>query len=107
MSKVLCKSCDLVVSLPPYKRGYQCVCPNCGALLRPARLESEFNVALVAISAFILALVCIFQPYMEISSMGVKSSLSLISIFTILDLSLIHISEPTRRNIQSRMPSSA
>lgn len=85
MSKVLCKSCDLVVSLPPYKRGYQCVCPNCGALLRPARLESEFNVALVAISAFILALECIFQPYMEISSMGVKSSLSLISIFTILD----------------------
>ena len=85
MSKVLCKSCDLVVELPPYTKGYQCVCPNCGALLRPATIESEFNVAIVAISAFILAIICIFQPYMEISSMGVRSSLSLVSIFTILD----------------------
>lgn len=85
MSKILCKSCDLVVDLPPYETGYQCICPNCGALLRPAKIESEFNIALVAISAFILDIICIFQPYMEISSMGVKSSLTLASIFTILD----------------------
>lgn len=85
MTKVLCKSCDLVVDLPPYQKEYQCTCPNCGALLRPAQIESEFNIALVAVSAFILAIICIFQPYMEISSMGVKSSLTLASIFTILD----------------------
>lgn len=85
MSKVLCRSCDLVVELPEFQRGTQCVCPRCGALLRPAFFESEKSLAIVALSTLLLGGACICFPYMEISSYGVSSSLKLIDIFTILD----------------------
>ncbi len=85
MSKVLCRSCDLVVDLPEYQRGIQCVCPRCGALLRPAFIENERVLAIVALSTLLFGGTCIFLPYLEISSYGVYSSLKLIDIFTILD----------------------
>lgn len=83
-SKLLCRSCDLVVQVPPYRQGYRCVCPQCGSLLRSGHKTSLYNLAVISIASVILLLTSLTLPFMSISSMGISQSMSLTSIFFIL-----------------------
>lgn len=62
-SIVICPSCDLAVLLPAYRRGYQCRCPRCKRLLRPANEISLTQGAAVAISAILMMLCALPLPF--------------------------------------------
>lgn len=83
-SKLLCRSCDLVVQIPPYRKGYSCVCPQCKSTLRSANKVSLENLAIVSIASVIMLLTSLTLPFMSISSYGISQSMSLTSIVTIL-----------------------
>lgn len=83
-SKLLCRSCDLVVQVPPYRQGYRCLCPQCGTQLRSGHKVNIYNLAVVSIASVILLFTSLTLPFMSISSMGISQSMSLTSIFFIL-----------------------
>lgn len=83
-SKLLCRSCDLVVQLPPYKKGYSCICPQCKSSLRSANKVSLENLAIVSIASVIMLFTSLTLPFMSISSYGISQSMSLTTIVTIL-----------------------
>ena len=83
-SKLLCRSCDLVVQVPPYRRGFRCTCPQCGSQLRSGYKVSLYDLAVVSIASVILLFTSLTLPFMSISSMGISQSMSLTSIFFIL-----------------------
>lgn len=92
--KILCRACDLVVKVPVFHKGYNCICPQCKSHLRSGRRSSIKDVAIVSIASVILLFTLINLPYMTISAMGVSQSMSLSSIFYILRqdwLSLLYI----------------
>lgn len=83
-SKLLCRSCDLVVQVPPYRKGYRCVCPQCKSQLRSGSKVSMHDLAVVSIASVILLFTSLTLPFLSISSMGISQSMSLTSIFFIL-----------------------
>lgn len=83
-SKLLCRSCDLVVQVPPYRKGFRCICPQCGSKLRSGHKVSLYNLAVVSIASVIMLLTSLTLPFMSISSLGISQSMSLTSIFFIL-----------------------
>lgn len=83
-SKLLCRSCDLVVQLPPYRKGYSCICPQCKSYLRSANKASLYSLAVVSIASVIMLFTSLTLPFMSISSYGISQSMSLTSIVTIL-----------------------
>ena len=83
-SKLLCRSCDLVVQLPPYRKGFHCVCPQCHSQLRSGSKSTLENLAVVSIASVIMLFTSLTLPFMSISSYGISQSMSLTSIVTIL-----------------------
>lgn len=83
-SKVLCRACDMVVSLPPFRKHISCLCPQCKSTLRSGFHSDLYNVAVISVASVILMLTSITLPFMTISSMGISQSMSLISIVFIL-----------------------
>lgn len=81
---VLCRSCDLAVTLPPYQPGVKCVCPHCGAILRSGYPQPLTQVCAVAVSALILLAISIFEPFLSLSAFTLSQDMSLYSIFTVL-----------------------
>lgn len=93
-SKLLCRSCDLVVEVPPYRKGYRCVCPQCRSQLRSGNKVDIYNVAVVSVASIIVLLTSIFLPFMTISALGITQSMTLSSIFFILKqdwISLLYV----------------
>lgn len=83
-SKILCRSCDLVVQLPPARLGCRYLCPQCGTQLRSKGSTSLYNLAVISIASVIMLLTSLTLPFMSISSFGISQSMSLTSIFFIL-----------------------
>ncbi len=84
-SIVICPSCDLAVLLHAYRRGYQCRCPRCKRLLRPANEISLTQGAAVAISAILMMLCALPLPFFSLSSAGNSASFSLLSLCFIFE----------------------
>lgn len=78
---IVCHSCDIPVVLPAYRKGYQCRCPRCHALLRPAFIFPFTNGAVIAFSALLLLLGAISQPLFSISASGLSVTVSLLNLF--------------------------
>lgn len=83
-TKILCRACDMVVELPPFRKHITCLCPICKTALRSGFRTDLYNVAVVSIASVILMLTSLTLPFMTISSMGITQSMSLTSIFFIL-----------------------
>lgn len=83
-SKILCRACDMVVYMPPFRKKISCFCPQCNTSLRSGNRTELYNVAVVSIASLILMLTSITLPFMTISAMGLTQSMSLMSIFFIL-----------------------
>lgn len=83
-SKLLCRSCDLVVQVPPYKKGVTCICPQCKSELRSGSRVSLYNLAVVSIASVIMLFTAVSLPFMTISSLGISQSMSLTSIVFVL-----------------------
>ena len=84
LRKVLCPSCDLVVSLPAYVKGQKALCPRCAQVLRSGFYLSLKDVAAVAIAALIFLGVAIFEPFLSVESFSIYQQMSLISIVKVL-----------------------
>lgn len=82
---IVCHSCDTPVVLPSYRYGYQCRCPRCRALLRPAFIYPFVNGAVIAFSALLLLLGAVTQPLFSISASSLSVTVSLMSPFYGLD----------------------
>ena len=83
-SYTICKSCDHIIALPPFVKGVKCVCPHCGTTLRSAY---DFNMQLCAssaLSAIVLFLLVIFEPFLSLSVFGINRIISLSDIFFVL-----------------------
>lgn len=80
----LCRHCDCLVPVANNDALATVRCPNCGAVLVRHESPHPKTVAVIAISAFILLLDCMFEPFMSVSVGGIVSSMSLWSIFTVL-----------------------
>ena len=83
-SKLLCRACDLVVQVPPYKKGVTCICPQCKSELRSGSRVSLYNLAVVSIASVIMLFTSVTLPFMTISSLGISQSMSLTSIVFVL-----------------------
>lgn len=83
---VICHCCDNVVRIPDGSDNTQNCCPRCGAVLRPAKIAPLRQVAAVAASAIVMLIACINLPFMSVESMGVRASMSLITIFSVLEM---------------------
>lgn len=83
-SKLLCRACDLVVQVPPYKKGVTCVCPQCKSELRSGSRVSLYNLAVVSIASVIMLFTSVTLPFMTITSLGISQSMSLTSIVFVL-----------------------
>lgn len=83
-SKVLCRACDMVVELPPFRKHVTCACPQCDTILRSGSRTDIYNVAVVSVASVILLFTSLTLPFMTISVMGLTQSMSLTSIFFIL-----------------------
>ena len=82
---VVCRSCDLTVSVTQIKKHYDCICPRCGRRLLSNNLVKEGDVAIVAFAALIFLFISIIEPFMSISAMGTGAAMSLNSIVSILN----------------------
>ncbi|MGN0915864.1 MAG: PqiA/YebS family transporter subunit [Succinivibrio sp.] len=84
--KVVCNSCDMTVLVQDHDRKSNHICPRCGKKLLYDRDVRVKDVALVAFGALIFLCISIVEPFMSISSMGLKSGMSLYSIVSILNV---------------------
>ena len=83
-SKQLCRSCDLVFEMPPYQRGVKVVCPRCRTQQRSGYKVSIYDLAVVSIASVIMLFTALTLPFLSISALGISQSMSLISIFYVL-----------------------
>ena len=83
-SKQLCRSCDLVFEMPPYQKGVKVVCPRCRTQQRSGYKVSIYDLAVVSIASVIMLFTALTLPFLSISAMGISQSMSLISIFYVL-----------------------
>lgn len=81
---VLCCKCDTLVPLESLDAGKKTRCPTCGNALWDHDYPHPRTVAVVALSALLLLIDCLFEPFMSISASGLTSSMSLWSIFSVL-----------------------
>lgn len=81
----VCSKCDLVVSFTHNVSNDTQFCPRCSNRIATIKKESPSNIAIISFSAIIFLLISILQPFMSISSLGLKSEMSLLSIITILE----------------------
>ena len=83
-SKHLCRSCDLVFEMPPYRKGVKVICPQCRTQQRSGYKASLYDLAVISIASLIMLLTSVTLPFMSIAAMGISQSMSLISIFYVL-----------------------
>lgn len=83
-SKQLCRSCDLVFEMPPYQKGVKVVCPRCRTQQRSGYKVSIYDLAVVSIASVIMLFTALTLPFLSISALGLSQSMSLISIFYVL-----------------------
>lgn len=81
----LCKSCDLIVELQEYKKKVKCTCPQCNSLLRSGNKVEIKTSAIVGLAALILLIVTVANPFVTISAMGIKNSVSMHDMVTTLE----------------------
>ena len=73
---VVCRSCDLTVSITQIKKHYDCICPRCGRKLLSNNLVKEGDVAIVAFAALIFLFISIIEPFMSISAISIPTDSS-------------------------------
>lgn len=84
LSKQLCRSCDLVFAMPPYRRGVRVVCPNCRTQQRSGYKVTLYDLAVISIASVIMLFTSLTLPFLSISAMSITQSMSLVSIFYVL-----------------------
>lgn len=83
---VLCPSCDLLVSLPPYQKGKRELCPRCSRVLRPALNPSLSDEAALALAALLTLAIALTEPFLSVESFSIRQEMSLTSIVAVLRL---------------------
>lgn len=83
-SKLLCWACDTVILLPSFRKSISCFCPCCKNRVRAGFRTDLYDVAVVSIASVLLLLTALTLPFMTIESMGLSQSMSLTSIFFVL-----------------------
>ncbi len=78
---VLCHCCDHSVIIPKDAHGYQCCCPHCGAVLKHAVIHPFNTGALIALSALMLLLCSLIEPFLSIDASGLNSTIYIVSMF--------------------------
>ena len=83
-SKQLCRSCDLVFAMPPYRKGVKAVCPCCHTQQRSGYKVSLYDLAVISIASVIMLFTALTLPFLSIAALGISQSMSLVSIFYVL-----------------------
>lgn len=78
---VVCHACDRIVDISSIPMGKRVVCPDCGHVLRPAKIAKPEEIASIAFAGIILLICALLQPFMGIGAMGIESKITLFSIF--------------------------
>ena len=80
-SVVLCHCCDHPVIIPKDAHGYLCCCPHCGMVLKHAVIHPFNTGALISISAFMLLICSLIEPFLSINASGLSSTIYIVSMF--------------------------
>lgn len=78
----LCKTCDYIVNIP--NQGVKHTCHVCSSNLKSRSLLDFKQLGFFALSALIILIISIFQPFISVSSLGITHTIELISMVFIL-----------------------